>query len=139
MLMDAASRNNGNVKIVYVNYPLDYHEHALSGARATHCVATANGDMIKWFDTVFTKQDSIGKISWPAFALLAGVSDTAAIAACSAANSSAAVAAVRKSQAWGRQIEIDGTPTVLVNGHKLIRTPSADQLDTIIRYFARRL
>lgn len=126
-----------DVKVVYVSLPLQYHEYAMPGARATDCIARAGGNIRKWFDAIYTKQDSLAVLSWATLARLSEVVDTAAITSCASGKDSAAVAAVRRGEAWAAQIEASATPTVLVNGHKLIKPPTAAQLDTLIRAFSK--
>jgi len=109
----------------------------MPGARATDCVVRAGGNVRKWFDAIYAKQDSLAVLSWATFARLSEVVDTAAITNCASGNDSAAVGAVRKGEAWAAQVEAPGTPTILINGHKLIKTPTAAQLDTLIRAFTK--
>ena len=109
----------------------------MPGARATHCVARVGANSGKWFDNIYAKQESLGSISWATFAQLTEVVDTAEISDCANGNDSSAVGAVMKAEAWAAQIDATGTPTVLINGHKLINPPTAQQLDTLIRAFSK--
>ena len=136
-LHEASSSRPDIVRVVYLPYPLDYHEHALSGAKASHCVAAANGDLAKWFDVVYSKHDCIGAITWATFASRVGIVDTAAITRCAEGDTPAATEVIVRAQAWANQIALTGTPAILINGHKLVRPASAAQLDTLIRWFAQ--
>jgi|GEM_PF-1521271 len=130
-------KHPNDVKVVYVSLPIQYHEYAMPGARATDCMARAGGNVRKWFDAIYEKQDSLAVLSWATFARLSEVVDTAAITNCASGKDSVAVGAVRRGEAWAAQLEASATPTVLVNGHKLIKPPTAEQLDTLIRVFSK--
>ena len=72
------------------------------------------------------------------FASRVGIVDTVAITKCAEGDTPAAVEIISRAHAWANQIELTGTPAILVNGHKLVRPASAAQLDTLIRWFAKK-
>ncbi len=114
-----------DVALTFVHFPLSQHRFALPAARAADC-ALSFGRFHEFVRAVFEKQDSLGLKSWGSYATDAAIVDTTAISAC--ASASANPGRVERGRALGRQMQIDGTPTVMVNGWRFNRTPSAADL-----------
>lgn len=119
-----------DVSVVYLSYPLPMHRFAIQAARAAEC-ANEYGKFRTWENVVFDKQDSLGLKSWGAYALEAGISDTAQILRC--ATSPAPVSRIQASRAFGDKIQLRGTPTVIVNGWRFPNTPDEDELRAAIK------
>lgn len=102
-----------DVRLVYVGFPLEYHQYALAAARGGECAATA-GALRQWIGAVFAKQDSLGAKTWASFARDAGIIDTNRIQRC--ATDTASVSRIQAGLAYGNRIKLSGTPLVIVNG-----------------------
>lgn len=131
-ISEAMTTYPNKVKLVYLSLPLSYHKFATPSARATHCVSQLGGDLLKWFSTVFEKQDSLGLKSWGSFAHEAGVSDSVRIQQCASSGDPGAIAAVSMFTKWSDRVGVAGTPTVLINGVVFGSPPSRAKLDTIL-------
>lgn len=122
------------VSVAHVSYPLSYHEYALPAAKAGEC-ARQIGQFEAWANTVYGKQDSLGKKSWASFAADAGISDTARIAEC--ASTVAKPARIEGGIAFGDKIAVTGTPTIIVNGWRLSEVPSKARLKMAVEALER--
>ena len=119
------------VAVVYRHYPLENHPHAMAAARASECAAE-QGRFKEMHDALFREQGAIGQKSWIAYALAAGVPDSAAFARC--LEGGAGSARIRADVAAGDRLGVTGTPTVLVNRYRMVGAPP---LDTLLAYVAR--
>jgi protein-disulfide isomerase len=117
------------VRAVYVNQPLPYHKYAVPAARAAECAAE-DGHFKQWADVIFAERDSLGRKGWGEYARQAGIADTGRIAACAA--STLPNPRIDAGTALATRISTEGTPTVVINGWRLHRTPSAAALDSAI-------
>ena len=103
-----------NFDLLYLPFPLDYHQYAVPAARAAQCARQA-GFYKEFVDVLFQKQDSLGLKSWDSYAIEAGLTDSALVAHC--LTSAEAVTEVEEAITWAKQALPDiGTPSVLVNG-----------------------
>jgi protein-disulfide isomerase len=103
----------GKVALVYRHFPLSYHPHAHSAARASFC-ADRQGRFEAFHDALFAAQDSLDGTGWQRFAGIAGVPDAAGFDAC--LQGAASLEAVERDVAAGRKLGISGTPAIMVNG-----------------------
>ena len=118
---------------VFVHYPLSYHRFARPAARAAEC-ADRMGTFSALYALLYQKQDSLGLKSWTSYAREAGISDTAAFVACmQEANEPARI---QRGIEEGKRIAVAGTPTILINGWRLLSTPTADELVRMVRAIA---
>ncbi len=132
IVREAVDAHPGQVKLTFVSHPLSYHRFAAPGARATHCVAASGGNVSRWIDVIFEKQDSLGLKSWGSFAQEAASPDSATVARCASGVDSSSASTLREFATWSERVGVDGTPTVLINGWVLGSPPSRLQLDTLI-------
>jgi protein-disulfide isomerase len=114
--------------LVFVHFPLRMHRFAMPAARAAEC-ARAEDKFTSFVDVVFGKQDSLGLKPWAAYALEAGIRDTAAFARCAA--SSAPLPRVEAGLASGKSLSVTATPTIIVNGWRY-SAPPFDSLAAVI-------
>lgn len=119
------------VAIVYRHFPLADHEYAIAAARASECAAD-QGRFESFENTVFSARDSIGLVPWERFAATAGVPDVAAFRDCAA--SAGPLPALARDTVDARQLEVTGTPTLLINSTLL---QGAQPLDTLRAYVTR--
>jgi protein-disulfide isomerase len=126
-----AVRNRFPQEIAYtfVHFPIPGHRFALSAARASECAA-AQGRFDEMVNAVYELQDSLGFRSWADFARDAGVSDIEKFQRCT--QSTSVVPLVAAGQAAARQFNIQGTPTVMLNGWRYGSPPSDSELTRAI-------
>lgn len=118
------------IRVTWIHHPLTTHRFARPAARASEC-ARASGRFQEFVDAVFAKQDSLGLRSWTAYAVEAGVSDTADFHRC--AGVTGTIARIEDGLRLGAAIGVRGTPTVLLNGWKYQSPPSDSLLFRTIR------
>lgn len=118
------------VALTFVHFPLPGHRFALPASRVAEC-ASNQGRFEAMHDQLFEHQEDFGLKSWSDFATAAGVPDLAAFDAC--VKSTAAMPRVEEGKALGNKLDIQGTPTVIINGWKLGRPPNAEELDGMVK------
>jgi predicted DsbA family dithiol-disulfide isomerase len=128
-LNDALRTHGDQVAYFFVHYPLSQHKLAYPAARAAECANRQ--DVFKPFvDAIFQKQDSLGTRSWEAYGKDAGISDSITFSLC--ARDTLSIKRIEQGIALGRQIEITGTPTVIVNGWRFATTPPDSQFGRVV-------
>jgi protein-disulfide isomerase len=118
------------VALTYFHFPLPMHRFAEPAARVVEC-AGDQGRFEPMYDLLFDQQDKFGLKPWSEFATEAGVPDTAAFEAC--IKRAEPIPRVSEGKALGSQLDIQGTPTVVINGWKLGRPPTLDELDHMVK------
>ena len=124
------------VRLVYKDFPLvDLHPWAMTAAQAGRCAYKQDPAAFwKLHDLIFDHQDLISasnvfdKIG--EYATQAGL-DAATLRSCMAEPGT--LAQIQKSMAEGESLHVANTPTLFVNGHRLIG-PDATTLEQFIRY-----
>lgn len=125
---------SGQVAATFVHYPLRMHRFALPAALATEC-AHEQGRFFAFVDRVLRGQDSLGLKTWSAFAGEAGVHDTLALTRCIRERKSAP--RITQGLEAGDRIGVRGTPTVIVNGWKLVGTPTRHEMERVLNAIMR--
>jgi len=126
----ASQRQFGrSVALVYVHYPLPMHRFAMPAARAAEC-AHEQGKFAEFHDLIFDKQDSLGLKSWASFAHDADVPDVKAFERCN--ERTTPVLQVTKGETVARELDVHGTPTVIVNGWRFFVPPDDISLPQIV-------
>jgi len=118
------------VSVVYVHFPLPMHRFALPAARASECAADQDR-FEAIYDQLFEGQNSFGLKSWSEYAKAAGVVDLSAFDDC--VKKTGTIARVAEGVRVGKELDVQGTPTVIVNGWKLGHPPSVKELDGMIK------
>jgi len=118
------------VALTFVHFPLPMHRFAEPAARAAEC-AGDQGRFEAMYDLLFEQQDKFGLKPWSEFATEAGVANSAAFEACS--KRTEPIARVTEGKALGKQLDVQGTPTVVINGWKLGRPPTLDEMDHMVK------
>lgn len=118
------------VALTYLHYPLSNHRFAAPAARAAEC-AGVQGRFEAMCDLLFERQRDFGLRPWSEFATEAGVGDSSAFEAC--VKSTDPVPRIAEGKALGSTLDIKGTPTVVINGWKLARPPSIEELDGMVK------
>jgi predicted DsbA family dithiol-disulfide isomerase len=118
-----------DVALLLVQNPLRIHRFAVPAALAADC-ADKQGRWEAFQDLLFDKQDSLGLKSWTSYARESGIADTVSFATCVKNTSKSTL--IDAGLAAGKQIDIRGTPTVLINGWKYGVAPT-DSLLAVVR------
>jgi protein-disulfide isomerase len=123
------------VEVVFRHWPLPGHRFAYPAARAAECAAN-EGKFDEFHDLIYSEQDSLGLKPWTAYAKQAGVSDTVAFARC--VQSRTPVAVVDADTRAAKELKLDGTPTVIVDGFRYSMPPDTAVLVQAVREALRR-
>jgi len=103
------------VRVVFRDYPLDFHQNAVPAAVGARC-AGAQGKYWEMHDILFENVSALEPAAVRGYAERLGI-DMAKYDACIA--DPAQVAAVRADQAAGAAVGVEGTPAYFVNGVNL--------------------
>jgi len=118
------------VALTFVHFPLPMHRFAEPAARVAEC-AGDQGRFEPMYDLLFEQQDRFGLKPWSEFASEAGVADGAAFEAC--IKRIEPIPRVTDGKALGNKLDVQGTPTVVINGWKLGQPPKFEELDTMVK------
>lgn len=129
IMREVLKDHESEVSLLYVHYPLGSHKFAIPAAQAAEC-ARELGQFPQFADAVFAQQDSIGVKSWGSFAQTAGIADTTRIARCAA--DPVANPRVKAGRALAMRFELDGTPTVVINGQRYSKPPGRAEIERAI-------
>lgn len=120
-----ANRYPGKLRIVFRNYPLDaacnpeikrvMHQYACESARVAHC-AHKQGKFEETYSLIFEDQSTLAPGVPARIAAKAGV-DPTQLEAC--VNDPATAMAIARDIEEGRQLQVESTPTLFFNGHKV--------------------
>ena len=125
----------GLVRFVYYDFPLAMHPHAFLASRAARC-ANEQGKFWEYSDVVYGRQPrwsaerSAPVASFVEYAGEVGL-DRAAFEAC--LKSDRYADEVTRSLKFGESLNVQGTPTLFVNGKLLSGIPSFAELERIVR------
>jgi protein-disulfide isomerase len=111
-----------------VHFPLPGHRFATIAATAAEC-AGSQGRGSAFVEAVFARQDSVGLATWTTFATAARIPDTLEFKTCLDAGPQPRV---EKGLALASELGIRETPTIFLNGQRLSRPPSADELRSLV-------
>lgn len=118
-----------DVAMTYIHFPLGNHAQAAPAAQASECAAT-QGRFGPFVDLIFSQRDSLGVRSWVSFAGQSGVPDTVAFKSCM--TDSVPSPLIEAGVKLGEQIQVRGTPTILVNGWRYPTPPTEAQLIAVM-------
>jgi protein-disulfide isomerase len=128
-------------RIVFENYPLPQHPAAAGAAAYGVCVTKQGGSdaFFTFASAVFEGQDGLATTDGATLTLNSAVTkaglDPAKIAAC--ASTPAAIAAVDASVKLAKDVNINQTPTLVVNGRQIPANGAYDTIKQIILYQAK--
>lgn len=125
-LMQVRQSHPNDVAVIFRHWPLTYHHNAYPAARAAECAAAA-GRFTEFHDILYAHQDSLGIVPFREFARRAGVNDLLKFDTCML--DTAVVPAVERDIAAAKAAGGTGTPTVIVNGLRLVRIPDVATLE----------
>jgi protein-disulfide isomerase len=104
------------VRLVYVDFPLSFHNHAMQAASAARC-AGEQGKFWQYHDALFADQSKLAPPDLKATAKKLGL-DTAKFDACF--EKGRYDDAIKSDLALGQKLDVNGTPTFLVDGRTLV-------------------
>lgn len=118
-----------HVSVALVHMPLPIHRFAQIAARAVEC-ASLQGRLPEFVDLVFQKQDSLGLKSWRSYGAESRIDDLVGFESCVASEDP--VPRIRQGTQWAGDLEIAGTPTIVVDGWLFNAPPSRAELSRFI-------
>jgi protein-disulfide isomerase len=118
------------IGLAYIHFPIPGHRFAIPAARAAEC-AGEQGRFEPMHDQLFEHQEDFGLKPWSEFATAAGVPDLGAFAAC--VKKTDPVPGMEDGKELGKKLNVQGTPTVIINGWKLGRPPTEEELDGMVK------
>jgi protein-disulfide isomerase len=132
------AKEEPEARLIFLHFPLPMHDWAQKAAQYGVCVEQKSNDAFWSFaEAVFNAQDTITAPAADAklteLATAAGV-DGSAIAAC--AGLPATAATVKRSFELGRELKVDATPTVFINGRRVssINALPYEELKAIVEF-----
>jgi protein-disulfide isomerase len=130
VLKSLRERYPTQVNLTFVHFPLPMHRFAVPAARAAECAA-AQGRFEAMYDQLFAGQNEFGLKAWDDYAAAAAVPDLKAFDAC--VRNTDPIPRVEAGKALGAKLDVRATPTLVVNGWKLERPPTQDELDGMVK------
>jgi len=118
------------ISLTYMHLPIPGHRFAVPSARAAEC-AGEQGRFEAMHDQLFEAQDQLGLRPWDDYAVAAGVPDLPTFSAC--IRRTGPLLRVDAGKALAAKLDIQGTPTLIINGWKLGRPPNEQELDTMVQ------
>jgi protein-disulfide isomerase len=110
-----------NARFVFQSFPLEMHNWAMKGANYADCVARASNDAFwKFIATVYDRQPEITAENVDE--KLTQIADQSGVKGADIATCAAkpeAKAHVDASIALGKEVEVNGTPTLFINGRRI--------------------
>lgn len=116
------------VKLVYMDFPLGMHPHAMDAAVAGRCAA-AQDKFWQFHDAMFADQKKLDPASLKQTAAKLGL-DTKKFDACF--DGKQVVPGIRADQAEGERLGVSGTPTFFINGRQMVGLESPQSLSEVI-------
>ena len=128
VLKEIRAKYGDKVKLVYLDFPLGMHPHALDAAVAGRCAGEQN-KFWELHDAMFSDQSKLDAAGLKASAAKAGL-DAKKFDACFAARPGEP--GIKADQTQGEQLGVSGTPTFFVNGREMVGMESAKGFSDVI-------
>jgi protein-disulfide isomerase len=129
VLLDVLKEHGRDIGLTMMHFPLPGHRFARQAAVALECAA-AQGRVADFLKTIYAKQDSTGLKSWWSYAQESLVSDSTRFGDCM---SGPAPTRIEAGQRWAKRVGVNSTPTFIVNGWLLARSPDRQELSDFVR------
>ena len=123
-------KHPNQIEFTFVHFPIPGHRFAIAAARAAECAGN-QGKFERMYDRLFDGQDQFGLRPWDDYATAAEVPDMAAFDAC--IKKTDPILRVEEGKALGAKLDVQGTPTVIINGWKLGHPPTEAELDQMVQ------
>jgi protein-disulfide isomerase len=127
-LKQVRQRYGDQVKLVYMDFPLGFHPHAMDAARAARCAADQD-KFWQFHDALFLDQKKLDPANLKQTAQKIGL-DPAKFNSCFDSNQHDE--GVRKDLAKGSSLGVTGTPTFFINGRELVGAQPPEKFNEII-------
>jgi protein-disulfide isomerase len=118
------------VALTFVEFPLVQHKFATLAAQMAEC-AGRQQRFERMLDLLFESQQQFGLKPWSDLAKEAGIEDIPAFETCFHSQSSTQL--VDAGKKLGGELNIQGTPTIIINGWMLGRAPTIDALHDMVK------
>lgn len=129
-LQHILKKYSGKVEFIYYNFPLPMHPQALPAARAAEC-AGEQGDFFVYHDILYKNQASFDQQPWDSLAQLARIKDIASFNEC--LKDTLINGLVKKDKKLGQKINVQATPTFVINGKMIAGAIPEDRLDQLVQ------
>jgi protein-disulfide isomerase len=116
------------VRLVFMDFPLSFHNHAMQAANAARCAQEQN-KFWPYHDALFADQSKLAPADLKATAKKLGL-NTKEFDACF--DKGKYNAAISKDVAEGRKLEVSGTPTFFIDGRQLVGAQPLPKFEEII-------
>lgn len=127
-LKQIRTKYGDKIKLVYMDFPLGMHPHAMDAAVAGRCAADQD-KFWQFHDAIFANQSKLDPASLKAAAAKVGL-DATKFNGCFDAKPG--VAGIKSDQAEGERLGVTGTPTFFVNGREMVGAESAQGFSNVI-------
>ena len=127
-LKQVRQKYGDQVKMVYMDFPLGFHSHAMDAARAARCAADQD-KFWPFHDALFLDQKKLDPDNLKQTAAKIGL-DTAKFNACLLSDQHDA--GIHKDMAEGNSLGVTGTPTFFINGRELSGAQPPPKFDQVI-------
>lgn len=122
-----------DVAVTFIHYPLPQHRFAELSARAAECAAR-QGQFETMHNALFDNQQALGIKPWAEIANEAGIHSNADFEDCM--KDSSPIQRVVDGKRLANELNVLGTPTLIVNGWQLNVPPTLEKLESMIKLIA---
>jgi protein-disulfide isomerase len=127
-LKQVRQKYGDQVRLVYMDFPLGFHPHAMDAARAARCAADQD-KFWQFHDALFLDQKKLDPDNLQQTAAKLGL-DRAKFNACFTNDKQNA--GIRQDMAEGNSLGVTGTPTFFINGRELVGAQPAPKFNDVI-------
>jgi protein-disulfide isomerase len=127
-LKQVRQKYGDQVRLVYMDFPLGFHPHAMDAARAARCAADQD-KFWQFHDALFLDQKKLDPDNLQQTAAKLGL-DRAKFDACFTNDKQNA--GIRQDMAEGNSLGVTGTPTFFINGRELVGAQPAPKFNDVI-------
>lgn len=117
-------------RLIYRHFPLPNHPQAQGAALASECASEA-GKFTEYHDALFEHQNLVATGDWIGVAKIARLDDLTRFKQC--IDDERYASKIERDRETGSKLNISGTPTVIINGHRFTGAPPTSELEKRIR------
>ena len=127
-LEEVRQKYGDQIRVVYMDFPLSFHSHAMDAARAARCAADQD-KFWPFHDALFLDQKKLEPNDLKQTAAKLGL-DSNKFNSCFASDKHDA--SIRKDIAEGNKLGVTGTPTFFINGRELMGAQPPEKFNEVI-------
>lgn len=128
---DVVSKYPNAVGHLYIQFPLAFHPNAQAAAHAVECVALADANQVGPFvETALAHQHMLGAAPWDSLAASIGLPSGIDFVGC--IGDVEIAARIAAGVEFAKQMGVEGTPTVMINGWIYRGLPRYRVLDSLV-------